>query len=434
MAFNQPQEWSPEPYQEIHIDYLSTAMLWPYPVPSPTYPAAPSEESRARARFNQKYADKALNASDRLTTDELELVRRHLSDLFYEAAALRLRFQPPFSHGWSRTLLMSKPAEVALRTHELDLWNKQTAVYFVGDSPHSGHNDHGYTDRRLGAYIYREWHRVHDGRPNLQRYNFFAKALQVKTKSSESESSDVAAVIDIHRRLCDSMSARLDKEVIFRYPFLAAGEEVESTNFPQAGIAKTWREHGFTMGHLFRAVLLVADENVIPETFPVPPESELGHGSTHKEMAAWLERLMPECRVLMVRTGDDAHLSRPVSFASLVDPLDSDQGDGGSGQVDIVRVTVPVAIRFLHELQVREEAAYPDLRRVADRMTEDRERACCEWVDSVMRHAEDVGMDGNMYTWKAVRRMWAARDGETFSDGQGDETRLFPLYSWTCIW
>ncbi|KAI1424853.1 hypothetical protein F5Y12DRAFT_785116 [Xylaria sp. FL1777] len=354
MAFDQPQEWSPEPYQEINIDKLSTAMLWPYP-------------------FNQKHAHKALNASNRLTMDELELV-------------------PPFSHGWSRTLLMPKPAE-----------NKQTAVYFIDDSHYSGH-DHGYTDRRLGAYIYREWHRVHDGRPNLQRYNFFAKALQL-TKSLES--FDVAAVIDIHRRLCNSMSAKLNKE---------------------ADIAKTWREHGFTMGHLFRAVLLVADENVIPETCPVQPESELSDDSTLKEMAAWLERLMPECRVLMVRTGDDAHLSRPVSFASLVDPLNSDQGDG-SGQVDMVRVTVPVAIRFLHELQVQEEAAYLDLRRVADRMTEDRERACREWVDSVMRHAEDVGMDGNMYTWKAVRRMWAARDGETFSDGQGDETRLFPLYS-----
>ncbi|KAI0101326.1 hypothetical protein GGR51DRAFT_530233 [Nemania sp. FL0031] len=425
MAFNQPPKWSPEPYQEILIDQLRTPMLWPYPKPSPTYPTAPIEEVRAKF-FNQKYAQKALNASDRLTMDELELVRRHLLDLFYETAALGLRFQPPFSHGWSRTQLMPTPAGVSLRTYELDVWNKQTAVYFIGDSRYAGH-DTGYTDRRLGAYIYREWHRVHDGRPNLQRYNFFAKALQV-TKSSEL--FDVAAVIDIHRRLCNSMSAKLNEEVIFRYLFRAG--EVESTYFPQADIAKTWREHGFTMGHLFRAVLLVADENVVPETCIAQAE-ELSDDSTLQEMAAWLERLMPECRVLMVRTGDDAHLSRPVSFANLVDPLNSDQGDG-SGQVDMVRVTVPVAVRFLHELQVQEEAAYLDLRRVADRMTEDRERACREWVDSVMRHAEDVGMDGNWYTWIAVRRMWAARDGETFSDGQGDETRLFPLYSWTSIW
>ncbi|GAP91452.1 hypothetical protein SAMD00023353_6200310 [Rosellinia necatrix] len=425
MAFNQPQKWSPEPYQEIiDIFLLDSTMLWPYPEPSQTYRAAPREESLAH--FNQKYAHKALNASNRLTMDEIELVRRHLSDLFYEAAALCLRFQPPFSHGWTRRRLMPEP-EVSLRISELDLWNKQTAVYFIGDSHCSGY-DNGYTDGRLGAYIYREWHRVHDGRPNLQRYNFFAKALHV-TKSLES--FDVAAVIDTHRRLCNSMSARLNEEVIFRYHFLV--REMKRKYYPQADIAKTWREHGFTMGHLFRAVLLVADENVFPETCPVQPESELNDDSTLKEIAAWLERLMPECRVLMVRTGDDAHLSRPVSFASLVDPSNSDQGDG-SGQVDMVRVTVPVAIRFLHELQVQEEAAYLDLRRVADRMTEERESACREWVDSVMRHAEDVGMDGNEYTWKAVRRMWAARDGETFSAVQGDETRLFPLYSWTSIW
>ncbi|KAI1816233.1 hypothetical protein GGS20DRAFT_539499 [Poronia punctata] len=421
--YSSAKEWPPEPYQEIPI-YEDFGMLWPYPISSPTY-AAPSEDYRAH--FNKKYAYKTLDASNRLTIDELELVRRHLSDLFYEAAALLLRFETPFSHGWSRTLLMSKPAEVSSSTYELDIFNKQTAVYFIGDSPDSGH-DHGYTDRCLGAYMYREWHRVHDGRPNLQRYNFFAKALQIRKSS---ESLNVAAVIDIHRRLCYSISARLNAVVIFRYPTQYA-REVQSTNLPQAGIAKTWREHGFTMGHLFRAVLLVADKNVIPETCLVQLELGLSDNCTRKDRVARLERLMPECRVLMVRTGDDAHLSRPISFASLMDPLNSDQG-GGSGQVDMVRVTVPVAIRFLHELQVQEEAAYPDLRRVADRMTEDRERACREWVDSVMRHAEDVGMDRNTHTWKAVRRMWAARDGETFDDRQCDETRLFPLISWTSI-
>ncbi|KAI1173406.1 hypothetical protein F4777DRAFT_451502 [Nemania sp. FL0916] len=431
MAFNQPQEWWPKPYQEIKIEILSIGMLWPYPVPSPTYPAAPEEKSRAQLRYNQKYAYKALDASDSLTTDELELVRRHLLDLFYETAAINLRFQAPFSYGWSRQRVMPTPAAVSRRGFELDLWNKQTAVYFIGDSPDSGH-DHGYTDRRLGAYFYREWHRVHDRRPNLQRYNFFAKALQV-TKSSES--FDVAAVIDTHRQLCDSMSARLNKEVIFHHPSLDEQMKGHYRYFPQADIAKTWHEHGFEMGHLFRAVLLVADENVLPETCPVQPEFGLTGDSTLEEDAAWLELLMPECRVLLVRTGDDAYLSKPVSFASLVDPSNSDQGDGdGPGQVDMVRVTVPVAVRFLHELQVQEEAAYPDLRRIADRMTEERERACREWVDSVMRHGEDFGMDGNWYTWTAVRRMWAARDGETFRDGQGDETRLFSLYSWQCIW
>ncbi|KAI1118258.1 hypothetical protein F5Y14DRAFT_399802 [Nemania sp. NC0429] len=71
------------------------------------------------------------------------------------------------------------------------------------------------------------------------------------------------------------------------------------------------------MVHLFRAVLLVADENVIPETFPV---HELSDDNTHREMAAWLERLMPECRVLMVRTGDDAHLSKLLRRNDAVNP------------------------------------------------------------------------------------------------------------------
>lgn len=51
---------------------------------------------------------------------------------------------------------------------------------------------------------------------------------------------------------------------------------------------------------------------------------------------------------------------------------------------------------------------------------------------SVLQHASlrEVEVDGNRFTWEAVRRMWAERDGGIFDHGAQDETRLAPLYSW----
>lgn len=145
---------------------------------------------------------------------------------------------------------------------------------------------------------------------------------------------------------------------------------------------------------------------------------------------------MPECSVLMVRTADDAHLSRPVSFEKLIRegetiPLGLEESRLAK-EFGVVRVKLGVAMRFLFDLQAEEEAAVPRLRQESAILTEERERACQAWVESVLQHASlgEVGVDGNRFTWEAVRRMWAERDGGIFDHGAQDETRLAPLYSW----
>lgn len=145
---------------------------------------------------------------------------------------------------------------------------------------------------------------------------------------------------------------------------------------------------------------------------------------------------MPECSVLMVRTGDDAHLSRPVSFERLIRegktiPLGLEERKLAK-EFGVVRVKIGVAMRFLFDLQAEEEAAIPSLRQVSAILTEECKRACHAWVESVLQHASlrEVGVDGNWFTWEAVRRMWAERDGDIFDHAVQDETRLTLLYSW----
>ncbi|KAI1648924.1 uncharacterized protein F4817DRAFT_48050 [Daldinia loculata] len=417
--------------QDIIID--SNSPFSPYMLPRDSYPGP---EHMDDMDFNQKYAVRVASAP--LTPEELVLVRGHLGAIFHEEASASLRWDPTFQTGWARNLQMAlAPQHQDSDTMHwfpdiCDYANKQTAVYFVGggSKPNSAGHRHGYTDRRLGCYIYRTWHALHGGRPNLQRQHFFAKALRVP--ESEATSWSIPGLVAAHRRLCDATAARLGSEVV-----RLRCEDTASGAFPPpVGTAQTWCEHGLSSRHLFRAVVLVADEHVLPVECPVQPVPEIrGHNQQWK-VAAWLERLMPECSVLMVRTGDDAHLSRPVSFERLIRegktiPLGLEERKLAK-ELGVVRVKIGVAMRFLFDLQAEEEAAIPSLRQVSAMLTEERERACHAWVESVLQHASlrEVGVDGNRFTWEAVRRMWAERDGDIFNHAAQDETRLTPLYSW----
>ncbi|KAI1392410.1 uncharacterized protein F4822DRAFT_425620 [Hypoxylon trugodes] len=373
---NPPRVPSPSGPEDILIDIDST--FSPYTVPKDSYSGPRYTD---HIDWNQKYV--TCVASTLLTPEELELVRGHLEDRFHEEVCGRLRYRQTFLSGWARSLLMAPAPQyqfnvpICWSPDIFDYANKQTAVYFVGGGPNPesvGHR-HGYSDSRLGCYIYRLWYTLHGGRPNLQRQHFFAKALRLP----KSEAADwiIPQLLVDHHRLCDATETCLENDVVRLYC-----EDSANHNFPAAG----W-------------------------------DGE-------------------DVAVLMVRTGNDVHLSRPVSFEGLVRegktfPLGLEEGKLAEG-FDVVRVKVAVAMRFLFDLQAREEAAIPSLRQESAELTEERERACHAWVESVLQHASlsEVGIDGNEFTWEAVRRMWAKRDGEIFNRRIQDETRLMPLYSW----
>ncbi|OTB01607.1 hypothetical protein M426DRAFT_14353 [Hypoxylon sp. CI-4A] len=335
----------------------------------------------SKETYNQKYVTRV--ASSPIASEELETVEGHLGDIFHENGSVSLCCHPSFRPYWQRYTLMA-PApqhEDGVTVYQYadisDYANKETAVYFVSGGSNETDHRHGYTDRHLGFYINRKWHVLHDGRPNLQRYRFAAKALRVP----ESEATDwsIISLVAAHRRLCDAMEARIGGEV-------------------------TWREHGLPLCHLFRAVFVVADDLVLPEECPVQPGPDYtGPEEDWKVRTAWLEWLMPECAVLIVRTRDDAHLSRPVSFERLIGegktvPLGLEERKLAQ-ESSVVRVKIDVALRFLFDLQAEEEAAIPDLQQKSSMITEERKRACHAWVESVLQYGslEEVGVDGNHF-------------------------------------
>ena len=136
----------------------------------------------------------------------------------------------------------------------------------------------------------------------------------------------------------------------------------------------------------------------------------------------WTERLVRNYTVLLVKTGDEGHLSSPISLQSLLESgqtLTVGREDlGNCPESDVVRIKVDVALQFILGLIRKEEAALPKLARAAEALEEEQNVGCERCVDRVLNHAEEVGFDENGFTWMAIRRVRARLVGEAFQDQQ----------------
>lgn len=150
---------------------------------------------------------------------------------------------------------------------------------------------------------------------------------------------------------------------------------------------------------------------------------ELASGDNfyHPDGYLLLDEELQRQNVLMVRTGDESGLSEPISFESvrgLALPLarpDLRSDDG----IDAIRVTLATAVRFVADLQRREELAFPES---APSSAVERALSHCplarpskvlpasttnadEWVDKLMKIADDEGVDNVCEVQTAVSKV-----------------------------
>jgi len=64
--------------------------------------------------------------------------------------------------------------------------------------------------------------------------------------------------------------------------------------------------------------------------------------------------------ILLVRTGHENRLSAPINFAPLKDGALPLARSEDMGSIDVIRVPLPVGVRFVANLLPREEAAFPE--------------------------------------------------------------------------
>ncbi|KAI1453000.1 hypothetical protein F4805DRAFT_398209 [Annulohypoxylon moriforme] len=366
--------------------------------------------------LNQTYFES--RTAEPLSDHMLDLLRQNLETRFYEEATIRIRLNQEFARGWGYELEMARfyssrelPREYSKKVagwygnsatrDGTAFFNKHTAIYFIGPSKIGW-----YEDQRLGRYIFHRWLQIHNERPPFQRHHYFARAI---TFDKGADSQSIQKITSFHRSLCDRVSAQADKLVKIDPPF---------EHWPiHDGSKKSWRDYGYTLQRLFRAIFIVVDRKVMAyandEDCPQPPEED------NRPQEAILQWALAECTVLLVRTGDDEHLSSPIDFQPLINSgatLAVNRKDVGSGieGESVVRVKIDVAMHFFLDLIHREEAAIPSVRQAAQALKEEQEEGCRQWIDRVMKHAEEVGIDGNGYTWFAIRQVKARLNGEKF--------------------
>ncbi|RKK84028.1 hypothetical protein BFJ69_g2330 [Fusarium oxysporum] len=148
-----------------------------------------------------------------------------------------------------------------------------------------------------------------------------------------------------------------------------------------------------------------------------------------------IEREMAKCTVLLVKTGDEAHLSAPVSFEPLFDAglalnVNRDDCDDGYGDGETaVRVNLDVAVRFLWGLLQKERGALRGLGEIARELEAEQDMLFEKWLDKVMRCSHEVGFENNYHTWSATRRAAARLNGEAF-----DVDQVFPFWERLRSW
>lgn len=363
-----------------------------------------------------------------LSGDMVRLLRRELEDIFYEQAVKERRLTNTFKLGWRSESSWSEFDRWSLDKQKLfakkggfpggltEFANKEVAVYFEAQGHILGCNE-----QKLGRYIFREWLRINGGRPPLQRHHYFAKNMWFDKKCRH-RPQNIPEISSFHKSFCDGISESLDERVTICSAYSGGRFTADPSS-----IAQSWREHGFALGHVFRSLFMVVDDQVLADLKPPPHWAQLPHRDSfyHRDSFHLRERILEwsasQYTVLLVKTGDDAHLSAPVSFQSLYDSVQALPVnrkdltmDNRSIEDDVVRVRIGVAVQFVFDLLRREQKALPHVWQAAEELQEELRQGCEQWIDRVLDHAQQVGIDTNGFTWKAIRRAQARLNGEAF--------------------
>lgn len=169
---------------------------------------------------------------------------------------------------------------------------------------------------------------------------------------------------------------------------------------------------------LYRAVIVMLDEF---DASKLPGLKELdGFINLHKGAQTHT--------VLIARTGAEEGLSAPISFESLRShsfPLQ--RSDFVRPYVDVIRVSIAVAVKFIASLEQREQLAFSKpvkkhflddtLHPPAPEGFEENYQICCSpdaWADANIAAAEMHGYDNINETQASIRRVQADLVGEKF--------------------
>jgi hypothetical protein len=180
---------------------------------------------------------------------------------------------------------------------------------------------------------------MHNGRPPFQCHHFLAKAVQfyrtyVYEQDYEFLVTDLCYVLTFHESLCESRAAQGDQLMLGHLKKLPQKDRsrilAQSRRPSFAPCLRNgplpYCEHGFQLRPLFRALVMVVDGHSPDDNYSAwtsgehepPPQWGLRNNWRRNPRREQSVDWCTACHsVLLVRTGDDDHLSAPVSFGPL---------------------------------------------------------------------------------------------------------------------
>lgn len=348
--------------------------------------------------------------------------------MFFEETALYLRSADDYVTGWYATWDLPvaryrQPAQVNIDQDEIfKFFNKEIAIYI--DTATVEEMDLGY----LGRYLYRVWLHLYKGRPPFQRGGFFAKPLRISKKRTVS----LNELSSFHRDLTDTLSVHLDDLAQFEQ----GGEHSTITPQPVNPSVQSLREHGYLMRPLFRAIYMVVDNQSLAGYTMTPYAFERENEDWMALRSQFRANQVSSRTVLLVKTEDDSHLSSPISFLPLFEAgltLNVNREDyEDEEEPKVVRVKIDDAISFIWDLLTKEMNCNKGNIKLTETLKREQDMHCQTWVTKVVKHAQEVGIDVNGYSWQAIRRALARMNSEVF-----DEDQIGPYWEtliwWKCI-
>jgi hypothetical protein len=243
--------------------------------------------------------------------------------------------------------------------------------------------------------IYKEWFRYHGDEPNIEFGHFFTCPIRITSTGPET----IAGILKVHKSICEQGCSLLSE-------MNGAYSKIHLSPWP--------KPQQYKLLPLCRAIVVLIDQ--------LSPAKSLQPGEF-----VYVDEYAQEQSVLMIRTGDESYLSAPISFESIREhSLPLDRSDiTARDEIDAVRVSLTTAIRFITDLERREDDAYPYAR---DRSLVDTSldpytpygvdeieflaTSADEWADKIMQDVEKKGINNVGDAQLAVYKIQAAKNGD----------------------
>lgn len=260
--------------------------------------------------------------------------------------------------------------------------NKPTALYWAPTAQVNGH-----CPMLPYGCIYKQWYRCYDNQPSMDFGHFFANPIQITPNGPET----IIDILRAHKSLCAQASSFMST---------VAGSEAHRKCWPSL-------QH-YKLPPVYRATFVLLD-NLGLDSVEGDPDYFI------------LDEELQRQDALIVLTGDDSRLSAPVTFDSIrAQSLPIERRDAtiyGDGQV--IRVPLSTAVRFIIELEKREEAAFPSPYIATERSlgphTDNISMGtitATDWADEVLQRIDDKGLADVFEARSAMQKLQARERGE----------------------